>query len=239
MTDVRIYDRALSSNEVSALYTLESTPPTPSISFTTNGSNLTVSSCTLGGTVVIPANTNGLAVTSIGNGAFQNNKNVTSIVIPNGVTSIGLNAFAGCTALTNITLPNSIITIGASSFSNCPNLSIINTSDDLMRYLAENQSALGLNQQAINNFVPKSPRAWNQWCSANQTNQYSSLSNGLVAYYPFHGDYNDYSGNGNGLIFANDAILTNNQFGEPNSAYHFDGSANGFITSNTSVRLRG
>ena len=56
MTDVRIYDRALSSNEVSALYTLESTPPTPSISFTTNGSNLTVSSCTLGGTVVTRSN---------------------------------------------------------------------------------------------------------------------------------------------------------------------------------------
>ena len=45
--NIRVYNRALSSNEVSALYTLESTPPTPSISFTTNGSNLTVSSLSL------------------------------------------------------------------------------------------------------------------------------------------------------------------------------------------------
>ena len=48
------------------------------------------------------------------------------------------------------------------------------------------------------------------------------LMKGLIAWYPFNGNANDMSGNkNNGII--HDAILTADRFGNPNSAYYFDG----------------
>lgn len=50
----------------------------------------------------------------------------------------------------------------------------------------------------------------------------STLSNGLVAYYPFKGNANDLSGNNNnGIIY--DAMLTTDRFGKQNKAYYFNG----------------
>ncbi len=50
----------------------------------------------------------------------------------------------------------------------------------------------------------------------------STLQKGLKAYYPFDGNANDASGNNNNPSF-NNAILTADRFGNPNSAYHFNG----------------
>ena len=44
----------------------------------------------------------------------------------------------------------------------------------------------------------------------------------LVAYYPFNGNANDESGNGNDGV-VNGATLTTDRFGNVNSAYSFDG----------------
>ena len=46
-----------------------------------------------------------------------------------------------------------------------------------------------------------------------------------MAYYPFTGNANDASGNGNNPIF-NNATLVNDRFGNPNSAYSFNGTDN-------------
>ncbi len=47
-------------------------------------------------------------------------------------------------------------------------------------------------------------------------------TNGLIAYYPFNGNADDESGNANhGTV--NGAILTSDRFGNPNSAYNFNG----------------
>ena len=46
-------------------------------------------------------------------------KNLTSVVIPDGVTSIGYNAFNGCHSLTSITIPESVTSIGESAFYGC------------------------------------------------------------------------------------------------------------------------
>jgi len=55
------------------------------------------------------------------------------------------------------------------------------------------------------------------------TNLATSLNNGLVAYYPFNGNANDASGNGNnGIVMG--TVLTTNRFGTPNSAYYFPGN---------------
>jgi len=48
------------------------------------------------------------------------------------------------------------------------------------------------------------------------------LSSGLIAYYPFNGNANDESGNGNNGIVKG-AELVNDRFGKVNSAYRFNG----------------
>jgi hypothetical protein len=56
----------------------------------------------------------------------------------------------------------------------------------------------------------------------------SWLTDGLVAYYPFSGNANDASGNGNNGV-VNDATLTADRFGVANSAYHFYADVNSEI----------
>ncbi len=56
-----------------------------------------------------------------------------------------------------------------------------------------------------------------QYCAA-QVN----LEKGLQAYYPFNGNANDASGNNNNPVF-NNATITTDRLGNPNSAYHFNG----------------
>ena len=63
---------------------------------------------------VIP---NGISV--IGNDAFANCANLTSITIPDTVTSIGDNAFSCCFGLTSITIPDSVTHIGVNPFDHC------------------------------------------------------------------------------------------------------------------------
>jgi len=59
------------------------------------------------------------------------------------------------------------------------------------------------------------------------------LNDGLVAYYPFDGNANDVSGNGNdGTVYG--ASLTEDRFGNANGAYSFDG--NDYIQFNTPVQ---
>jgi hypothetical protein len=48
------------------------------------------------------------------------------------------------------------------------------------------------------------------------------IKTGLQAYYPFNGNANDASGNNNHPVF-NNASITSDRFGNPNSAYHFNG----------------
>ena len=61
-------------------------------------------------------------------------------------------------------------------------------------------------------------------------------NDGLVAYYPFHGNANDESGNGhNGVNLG--AVLTTDRFGKTNGAYSFDGSS--IISLDTNRPLTG
>ncbi len=64
-----------------------------------------------------------------------------------------------------------------------------------------------------------------------------NLNLGLKAYYPFSGNANDVSGNANNPVF-NNATLTADRFGNPNSAYHFNGNTSYMqIANSTSLNL--
>jgi hypothetical protein len=69
------------------------------------------------------------------------------------------------------------------------------------------------------------------------TNDFT-LSNGLMAFYPFNGNANDISGNGNSGI-VNGATLTTDRYNNPNSAYSFNGSSNSITILNKSLSLNG
>ncbi|MFN5294023.1 MAG: LamG domain-containing protein, partial [Flavobacteriales bacterium] len=62
----------------------------------------------------------------------------------------------------------------------------------------------------------------------------SSLLNGLVAWYPFCGNANDASGNENNCQAINTTLIAD-RFGNPNSAYSFDGSSSHIIGSSTNL----
>ena len=66
------------------------------------------------------------SVTTIGDGAFYACSGLTSITIPHSVTTIGNWAFEYCSGLTSVTIPNSVTTIGKSAFSGCESLTSVN-----------------------------------------------------------------------------------------------------------------
>lgn len=70
------------------------------------------------GTVTIPAQWNGLPVTSIHSYAFDNCSGVTKIILPDSIKTIENYAFFSCGML-EISIPASVSTIGASAFYGC------------------------------------------------------------------------------------------------------------------------
>ncbi len=75
--------------------------------------------------ITIPSTLDGAPVTSIGDGAFDNQNRLTSISIPQGVTSIGNGAFNGCLGLTSINIPQGVTSIGMQAFNYCTGLTTI------------------------------------------------------------------------------------------------------------------
>src|SRR5580692_10509471 len=72
-----------------------------------------------GGYVDIPATYNGYPVTDIGNSAFLNQSNITSVTMPNSVVIIDDGAFGSCSALTSVTFGSSVTSIGVGAFGSC------------------------------------------------------------------------------------------------------------------------
>lgn len=57
-------------------------------------------------------------------------RDLTEIIIPDGVTSIGNYAFANCEKLTRIILPDSITSVGPQAFENCKKLEYVKLSNN-------------------------------------------------------------------------------------------------------------
>jgi len=73
-----------------------------------------------------------VGVTSIGDCAFSDCTNLSSIIIPNGVKRIGVYAFDYCKNMTSITLPNSVIWIEALAFAACTGLDSIKIPENVI-----------------------------------------------------------------------------------------------------------
>ncbi len=98
-----------------------------------NGKNYAVKSigCCTDTDIVIPEMHEGLPVVCILQEAFMNNKEITSVVIPDGVVSILECAFMECTALREVALGKDLKNIWDSAFTGCKSLEEIVFPDGL------------------------------------------------------------------------------------------------------------
>ncbi|HOJ18983.1 MAG TPA: T9SS type A sorting domain-containing protein [Ignavibacteriaceae bacterium] len=87
----------------------------------------------------------------------------------------------------------------------------------------------GSNKLNITNTPNYDEIAWSVSDKLNTQN----ITDGLVAYYPFSGNANDLSGNGNNGTVTG-AVLTTDRFGNSNSAYYFNGSTDSIKVTNSS-----
>ena len=72
-------------------------------------------------------------VTTIGNRTFRNCSNLESVTLPSTLTKIDQGAFQSCTSLTKIEIPTSVTTIGENAFYDCKNLESINIPNGITR----------------------------------------------------------------------------------------------------------
>lgn len=71
-------------------------------------------------------------VTHIGDWAFFQCENMTSVSIPSTVKSIGNSAFNRCVSLTTVTIPHGVTTIGEGAFRDCESISRISIPDSVV-----------------------------------------------------------------------------------------------------------
>ena len=96
------------------------------LKFVSNGDGTcyvsSIGGCTDNELVIPVISPSGNNVTSIGEKAFYNCDNITSVVIPDSVTTIGNYAFYQCYSLKSVVIGDSVTSIGDSAFSYCDSL---------------------------------------------------------------------------------------------------------------------
>ena len=135
---------------------------------------------------------------SIAHHLYLNGKEITDLIIPEGVTKIGQNAFCHCQSLTSVTIPSTVNSIGMGAFAGCKQLEAVNISDigawcdiafDLKRgdelvydsthtnnplYYAR---SLRMNGKEITDLIiPEGPKGIGQWTFVNMKNPLESVT---------------------------------------------------------------
>lgn len=77
------------------------------------------------GNIVLPTEFRGLPVTTYSDGIFNNNTDITSVIIPESYTSLNWNSFIGCTNLVSADIRASYYQLPSSFFSGCTNLETV------------------------------------------------------------------------------------------------------------------
>ena len=102
--------------------------------YTLKDGELSVSSCSkYAKEVTIPAEINGIPVTSIGDSAFYACQKLEKISIPDSVTSIGAYALSSCGNLKSLYIPDSVKEIGSNAFSHCTNINDVRLPEGITR----------------------------------------------------------------------------------------------------------
>ena len=104
------------------------------LTYESNGSGYTVTGigiCT-DKDLRIPTTYIGEKVTAIGENAFFQCKNLTSVIIPDSITEIGTAAFGDCDNLSSVTIGDGLITIGDIAFADCDSLTRITIPDSVI-----------------------------------------------------------------------------------------------------------
>ena len=81
--------------------------------------------------VIIADTYQGKPVTEIYREAFQSNKSITTVVIPDSVEELGVFAFYECTGLTSVVIPDNVTSIGISAFYYCTGLTSVVIGDSV------------------------------------------------------------------------------------------------------------
>ena len=124
-------------------------------------------------------------VTSIGRYAFDNCKNITSVVLPNSLISIELMAFNNCVLLKSIIIPENVESIGLCSFQTCTSLTSVVIPKSLKRI--ENFAFNGCGITSIN--IPNSVKEIGEYAfAANSKLTHVVIPNGveIIAKYAFN-----------------------------------------------------
>ncbi len=96
----------------------------------------------------------GDGATTIGEAAFKDCSNLTSVTIPNSVTTIGRHAFYGCTNLQKVNIGNSVKIIEMSAFNNCTSITQI-SSEAVVPPTCDSDVFDGINKSKCKLIVPK------------------------------------------------------------------------------------
>lgn len=75
--------------------------------------------------LTVPDSVNGIRVTALSQGCFQDCKELTTVILPEGLRDIGKDAFRRCDNIRGIYIPNSVKSIGDNAFYGCKNLEAI------------------------------------------------------------------------------------------------------------------
>ena len=100
--------------------------------YTVSGTTATITdfkSTALDQELIIPDQLGGYPVTRIGDNAFEDCANLTSVTLLDSVTNIGYNAFESCTSLAEITIPVGVTSIGYGAFEFCTSLTNITVAE--------------------------------------------------------------------------------------------------------------
>ena len=97
-------------------------------------------------------------VTSIGEYAFCQCSNLTSVTIPYSVTSIGAEAFSGCSGLTSVTIGSGVTRIGDAAFNGADIPTVISLIENPFKITGKTSSTRTFTQNTFLNatlYVPK------------------------------------------------------------------------------------
>jgi hypothetical protein len=99
-------------------------------------------------------------VTHIGDRAFFNCTNLTSVMIPSSMITIGEAAFHNCTALMSIMIPGSVTKIGRFAFLGCTDLTSITVATDNAHYSFEDGVLFNKDKTFLIQYLPSRQSAF-------------------------------------------------------------------------------